>query len=75
MPPLNSWQIMPVPPPTLPSSTAPLWAVSMAWKASSRLHVESVDIVEIAIPGFGHHRQLTTSSLLVAHAAFDFSRR
>jgi len=35
MPPLNSLQIIPVPPPTFPSSTAPECATSSAWNASS----------------------------------------
>ena len=32
MPPLNSWQTMPVPPPTLPSATGPPRAPSIASK-------------------------------------------
>ena len=36
MPPLNSWQIMPVPPPTLPSATGPPRAESSAaWAMAS----------------------------------------
>src|SRR5580765_406178 len=35
MPPLNSLQIIPVPPPTLPSSTGPACAESSAWNACS----------------------------------------
>ena len=35
MPPLNSWQIMPVPPPTLPSATGPEAAASSAANACS----------------------------------------
>ena len=35
MPPLNSWQIMPVPPPTLPSATGPGTAASSAARACS----------------------------------------
>ena len=33
MPPLNSWQIMPVPPPTLPSATGPSVAPAIASSA------------------------------------------
>ena len=32
MPPLNSWQLIPVPPPTLPSATGPDRALSSASK-------------------------------------------
>ena len=35
VPPLNSWQFMPVPPPTLPSAMGPEVAPSSAAKASS----------------------------------------
>ena len=35
MPPLNPWQIIPVPPPTLPSATAPSDAASSAARACS----------------------------------------
>ncbi|MNF85292.1 hypothetical protein D3C84_676800 [compost metagenome] len=36
MPPLNSWQIMPLPPPTAPSATGPSTAVSRASATCSR---------------------------------------
>ena len=46
MPPLNSWQTIPVPPPTAPSSTGPPCAVaSAAWRCRAG-HVEAVDVVE-----------------------------
>ena len=35
VPPLKPLQIIPVPPPTLPSATGPAAAVSSAWQASS----------------------------------------
>ena len=35
MPPLNSWQIMPVPPPTAPSATGPPDAEARAWRTWS----------------------------------------
>ena len=57
MPHLKPWQVMPVPPPTLPSSTG------AAFRAFDRrvhvrgLHVESVDVVQLAVPGLGHDRR------------------
>ena len=53
MPPLNSLQIMPVPPPTLPSSTGPAVGSVEGVEGVFGLHVESVDVVEPAVPGFG----------------------
>ena len=57
VPPLNPWQIMPVPPPTLPSATAPPLRAVERREHVLRLHVKAVDVVEIAVPGFGHDRQ------------------
>ena len=55
MPPLNSLQIIPVPPPTLPSGTGPPRAESRAAKGVLGLHVEAVHVVQVAVPGLGHH--------------------
>ena len=57
MPPLNSWQIIPVPPPTLPSATGPRCRAVERREHVLGLHVKAVDVVEIAVPGLGHHRQ------------------
>ena len=48
---------MPVPPPTLPSATGPLFAPSSAANDVLGLHVEAVDVVEVAVPGLGHDRR------------------
>ena len=57
MPHLNSWQIMPVPPPTLPSATGP--RARLVERAPHMLgaDVKAVDVVKLAVPGLGHHRQ------------------
>ena len=57
MPPLNSLQIIPVPPPTLPSSTGPDVGGVERMKSVFRFDVKSVDVVQIAVPGFRDHRR------------------
>ncbi len=57
MPPLKRWQIMPVPPPTLPSMTGPSEASLEGLVEVLRPHVLAIDVVEPAIPGLAHHRQ------------------
>ena len=49
MPPLNSWQTIPVPPPTLPSATGPPLAVSSGAPEVLGANVEAVDVVEQAV--------------------------
>ena len=44
-----------MPPPTLPSGTGPPWAELSAENTSDLLHMEAVDVVQVAIPGFGDH--------------------
>ncbi len=57
MPHLNSWQIMPVPPPTLPSATGPVRALGERALDVLGPHVKAVDVVEVAVPGLGHDGQ------------------
>jgi len=54
-PPLNSWQIMPLPPPTAPSITGPPDRRAQGFGHMFRLHVETVDVVEQAVEGLQHH--------------------
>ena len=46
-----------MPPPTLPSSTGPGVSDVEGVEGVFGLHVESVDVVEIAVPGFGDYGQ------------------
>ena len=48
---------MPVPPPTLPSATGPRFASAQRLRSVLGSDVETVDVVEVAVPGLGHHRQ------------------
>ena len=48
---------MPVPPPTLPSSTGPECALLERLEDVLGLHVKAVDVVQPAVPGLRHHRQ------------------
>ena len=57
MPPLNSLQIIPVPPPTLPSATGPDVRGIEGVKCVRGLHVKAVDVVEPAVPGLRDDRQ------------------
>ena len=57
MPPLNSWQTIPVPPPTLPSSTAPAPCFRQRLVDVIHRHVEAVDVVEEAVPRLARDRQ------------------
>ena len=57
IPPLNSWQIIPVPPPTPPSSTGPPLARASACVDVLGAHVEAVDVVERAVPRLPDDRQ------------------
>ena len=71
MPPLNSWQIMPVPPPTLPSTTGP----PHVCVSEGRSHVvggqvERVDVVEEPVVGLTHDRQAPCRIRI----AFDLGR-
>ena len=75
MPHLNSWQIMPVPPPTLPSATGPARAESSAAIDVLRPDMKTVDVVEVAVLCLGHDRQrppvATRIRLALAHAPGD----
>ena len=76
MPPLNSWQIMPVPPPTLPSATGPPCAASSAAKACASGDVKAVDVVEPAVIGLRHDRQLPgLPSCRAAHGIVQIASR
>jgi hypothetical protein len=57
MPHLNMWQIMPVPPPTIALVDRPPFAPSIAANTCSGLHVEAVDVVQLAVPGLGDDRR------------------
>ncbi len=57
MPPLNSWQIIPVPPPTLPSGTGPDAASAECRQRVVGGHVEAVDVVQMTVVGLADHRQ------------------
>ena len=67
VPPLNSWQIMPVPPPTLPSAIA---AADRAVERGKRMLLrqrESLDVAQPAIVGLGDDRQMEGLGGAVAH--------
>ena len=68
MPPLNSWQIMPVPPPTLPSATGPPAALQRRM-ACSVVTGKLPRIGQPAVIGFRDDRQME------ATASATFSRR
>ena len=57
MPPLNSWQTIPVPPPTLPSVTGPPDGGGEGVVDVLGPDVETVDVVEGAVVGLAGHRQ------------------
>jgi len=71
MPPLNALQIIPVPPPTLPSSTGRRGRTRCV-KGVLGFHVESVDVVEIAVVGFGDHGQRPPVAFAVGLPCFTF---
>ncbi len=62
---------MPVPPPTLPSSTGPRVGDVKGVPSVFWLNVESVDVVKIAIPGFGDDRERPPVAFHVGGAVFD----
>ena len=57
IPPLKPWQIIPVPPPTSPSSTAPPLARVQCLVDVLGPHVEAVDVVEQPVPRLPDDRQ------------------
>ncbi len=71
MPPLNSLQIIPVPPPTFPSSTGPGVSGVECVPGVFRLYVKTVDVVQITVPGLGHDRQGPPVALHVGRSALD----
>ena len=66
VPPLNSWQIMPVPPPTPPSATGPPDAFGQRVVHVRRRHVHPVDVVQRAVVGLGDDRQRPERASCVA---------
>ena len=57
IPPLNSWQTIPVPPPTPPSATGAVGRRRERLVDVVGRHVEAVDVVEQAVPGLADDRQ------------------
>ena len=68
---------MPVPPPVLPSATGPVFAESECGVDIVLFYVEAVEIVQIAIPGFGddgERPRLSERSMLQAPTRIIESR-
>ena len=63
MPPLKPWQIMPVPPPTLPSATGPPCAAASADVDVFGSHVVAVDVVEQPVVGLADDGQRPVEAL------------
>ena len=56
IPPLNSWQIIPVPPPTLPSATGPAAADVVRGRHVLGPDVRALDVVQHAVVSLADHR-------------------